>query len=508
MVETQANNFAECVPIMETRSPWSTPTQSEIGEAEAALNNQVKGVGGVQDNKLVDDLFDLGGGGGGPTHHLIRELGDGEPSLDANVDGGLDNQRLETADSVFYKNESGMTSRQNSRNVDNMDNGGSAGNAARAKRRGSKSPDRKPGDAKTANSRRLSKQTSRADLGLADSPTKAKVSNTKRKASRTSKAPLSAAGSVASEDSRGNKFEDLLDPPPKTNSNKNGKLTKKTAVDHDGFITNGANNGGGSFDPDEGISSATTMGRTLSTAATDFTSSSGASSQSPTKDCPDSPTKYPDSPTKSPTKRSPRKGFRSRGKDVLQLPKPYNNLKSDMIKRWVKDLHSHRKPGAEDEEEEAFFKSIQFSHALVLKVNQLCKQGLLDRKTLFTFSMYIARFKIPKSEHSKCVTSFYAYARELTAVRDNIENQEQKDMFDLETASWIPPIYPRPQVIERPPTSKPKDPDSYDFKDDQVAKDYRKMWDKYHQMEAMLQQQQASAGKVNPDGEEEEEEEE
>ena len=43
------------------------------------------------------------------------------------------------------------------------------------------------------------------------------------------------------------------------------------------------------------------------------------------------------------------------------------------------------------------------------------------------------------------------------------------------------------QVIEqRPPTAKPKAPDEFDFKDEQVAKDYKKMYDKYQEMEAML----------------------
>lgn len=48
-----------------------------------------------------------------------------------------------------------------------------------------------------------------------------------------------------------------------------------------------------------------------------------------------------------------------------------------------------------------------------------------------------------------------------------------------------PPL--QPEVFDhRPPTAKPKDPDSYDFKDPDVAKDYRKMWEKYHEMEQML----------------------
>ena len=46
--------------------------------------------------------------------------------------------------------------------------------------------------------------------------------------------------------------------------------------------------------------------------------------------------------------------------------------------------------------------------------------------------------------------------------------------------------------MARPATSKPKDPDQYDFKDEQLAKDYRKMWEQYNQMEAMLKQKNVS----------------
>ena len=38
-------------------------------------------------------------------------------------------------------------------------------------------------------------------------------------------------------------------------------------------------------------------------------------------------------------------------------------------------------------------------------------------------------------------------------------------------------------------TAKPRDPDEYEFKDDQLAKDYRKMYEKYQQMEAMMREQ-------------------
>ena len=64
----------------------------------------------------------------------------------------------------------------------------------------------------------------------------------------------------------------------------------------------------------------------------------------------------------------------------------------------------------------------------------------------------------------------------------------------------------QPQVDIRPETAKPKDPDSFDFKDEQVAKDYKKMWDKYQEMEALLMAKtKAESGEVDEDGEDAEE---
>ena len=82
------------------------------------------------------------------------------------------------------------------------------------------------------------------------------------------------------------------------------------------------------------------------------------------------------SPSKSPTRspiKSPRKG-RSKAKDVLTVPKPYCNLKSDQIKKWNKELIEKRVIGADNEAEQELFNSIKFTNALVLKVNQLAKQ--------------------------------------------------------------------------------------------------------------------------------------
>ena len=58
-------------------SPWSTPTQSEIGEAEQALNAKVA-------NDFIMDSDPL----------AQREMGDGEPSFDANVDDFMANNRF------------------------------------------------------------------------------------------------------------------------------------------------------------------------------------------------------------------------------------------------------------------------------------------------------------------------------------------------------------------------------------------------------------------------------
>ena len=44
-------------------------------------------------------------------------------------------------------------------------------------------------------------------------------------------------------------------------------------------------------------------------------------------------------------------------------------------------------------------------------------------------------------------------------------------------------------IAERPETAKPKGPDEYEFENEQVAKDYRKMWEKMQAMEQLLAQQ-------------------
>ena len=56
----------------------------------------------------------------------------------------------------------------------------------------------------------------------------------------------------------------------------------------------------------------------------------------------------------------------------------------------------------------------------------------MDKKTLFSFVILIARFKIPKEENTKCMQSFFRFARELTTIRVAIHSPEQQQMFDDE----------------------------------------------------------------------------
>ena len=74
----------------------------------------------------------------------------------------------------------------------------------------------------------------------------------------------------------------------------------------------------------------------------------------------------------------------------------------------------------------------------------------------------------------------------------------------LDQQSNLQPTNLQPQVDIRPETAKPKDPDSFDFKDEQVAKDYKKMWDKYNEMEALLK---AKSEAENAEEEEDDDEE-
>ena len=83
-------------------SPWSTPTQSEIGEAEAALN--------AKSNDLLFDGLDSD-----PASSLIRELGDGEPSFDPNVEDFMASNNNHDEDDLSQRSSSRAAVKKGSR---------------------------------------------------------------------------------------------------------------------------------------------------------------------------------------------------------------------------------------------------------------------------------------------------------------------------------------------------------------------------------------------------------
>ena len=52
----------------------------------------------------------------------------------------------------------------------------------------------------------------------------------------------------------------------------------------------------------------------------------------------------------------------------------------------------------------------------------------------------------------------------------------------------------------RPNTSKPRDPDSYQFVNDEIAKDYRKLWDQYQELQRMRSEASSAVTAVTGNG--------
>ncbi len=55
------------------------------------------------------------------------------------------------------------------------------------------------------------------------------------------------------------------------------------------------------------------------------------------------------------------------------------------------------------------------------------------------------------------------------------------------------PLPPQEKRLARPPTAKPRDPDSYTFTDEELAKDYRKLWSEYQELQEMREQEKAKS---------------
>ena len=73
-------------------------------------------------------------------------------------------------------------------------------------------------------------------------------------------------------------------------------------------------------------------------------------------------------------------------------------------------------------------------------------------------------------------------------------------------SSWYLPIKSRraiyclifQQIPTRPKTAKPRDPDSYEFNDDQLERDYRKMYDTLQSLEEQANKKTEDESKEDP----------
>ena len=89
-------------------------------------------------------------------------------------------------------------------------------------------------------------------------------------------------------------------------------------------------------------------------------------------------------------------------------------------------------------------------------------QGLLTKPVIFNFACHLTHYDIPSAD--------------------------QKTAFDLEAATWIPPIYVKNKANMRPGTAKPKDPDEHTFENEDVANDYKKLWKEYQELQKMREE--------------------
>ena len=58
-----------------------------------------------------------------------------------------------------------------------------------------------------------------------------------------------------------------------------------------------------------------------------------------------------------------------------------------------------------------------------------------------------------------------------------------------DTLNWL-----QEKESSRPPTSKPKNPDEYEFTDENIAKDYRLLWDQYQALQDIMKREKEGQG--------------
>ena len=56
----------------------------------------------------------------------------------------------------------------------------------------------------------------------------------------------------------------------------------------------------------------------------------------------------------------------------------------------------------------------------------------MSKKQMFVFACHLSRYRIPPGDTATCSRSFFNFARQLANIRDGINTNEQKVMFDLE----------------------------------------------------------------------------
>ena len=72
-------------------------------------------------------------------------------------------------------------------------------------------------------------------------------------------------------------------------------------------------------------------------------------------------------------KKSVKKKKKRTARDVIELPFPYNTIKSDDLKYWCKELAATKKLDVEADRNQ-LVKDLAFTNAMVLKMNQIAKQ--------------------------------------------------------------------------------------------------------------------------------------
>ena len=118
--------------------------------------------------------------------------------------------------------------------------------------------------------------------------------------------------------------------------------------------------------------------------------------------------------------------------------------------------------------------------------------------SLFSYLLLLSQFLL---HHLLLLTKNLPIS--VTIILTSFDNDSRNLSFANNLWSVHPTMKPKPKFqrasspSNRPQTSKPKKPEDYEFENEEVAKDYRKMWDKMRMMEALLAQQ----GIANPDEE-------